>query len=149
MRQGYGRPQPNWNDQFESRFRYRGGLRVKIANAYGGRPPQGGRARETIVDEALAGLVEPLPAAKKATVLVHDDHFHPASLTVARGAVVTWRWVGENQHDLRFRRSRGLPRVAASRARTTGSVRRTFRKRGKYRHLCTLHAGMTGRVRVR
>ena len=82
-------------------------------------------------------------------MLVHDDHFHPAGLTVARGAAVTWRWVGENQHDLRFRRSRGLRRVAGSRARTAGSVRRTFRKRGKYRYLCTLHAGMTGRVRVR
>mgnify|MGYP006137809641 CR=1 FL=1 len=31
------------------------------------------------------GLVDPLPVARDATVLVHDDHFHPATLTVARG----------------------------------------------------------------
>ena len=47
LRQGYGRPQPDWNDRWESRFTYRN-LSVKIANA------NGGEARKTDALEAVA-----------------------------------------------------------------------------------------------
>jgi plastocyanin len=107
------------------------------------------RARETVVDDALRGLVEPLPVARDATVLVHDDHFHPATLTIARRATVTWRWTGAHQHDLRFRHRRGQPRVAGARARLDGEIRRRFTRAGTYRYLCTLQGGMTGTIRVR
>ena len=147
LRAGYGRQAPDWDASLESRFEWNG-LQVKLANASDGDHHKIA-AREAIVDEALAGLVEPLPVARDATVIVHDDHFHPATLTVARGATVTWRWAGEHAHDLRFSRKRGLPRVAGARARIRGEVKRRFTRRGTYRYVCTLHDGMGGAIRVR
>ena len=65
LRNGYGRQAPDWDAALESRFEW-DGLQVKLANATGGDHHKI-LARETIVDAALAGLVEPLPAAKNAT----------------------------------------------------------------------------------
>ena len=147
LRAGYGRTAPDWDAKLESHFDWKG-IKVKLANASGGDHFKI-RARETVVDQALEGLVEPLRASRDATVIVHDDHFHPGTVTVARGSSVSWRWTGENPHDLRFRRTRGLPRIRAAGMRRSGAVRRKFSRRGTYRYLCTLHEGMTGRVRVR
>ena len=147
LRDGYGREAPDWDPNLESHFEWNG-LKVKLANASGGDHHKI-RARETIVDDALRGLVDPLPVARDATVLVHDDHFHPSSITVARNSTVTWRWTGEHAHDLRFRRYRGQPRIAGARPRRGGQTSRRFTRAGTYRYLCTLHPGMTGTVRVR
>ena len=154
LREGYGREAPDWNADLESRFAWQG-LRVKLANASGGDHHKI-LARERIVDDALDGLIEPLPATapvaavpRAATVLVHDDHFHPASVTIRRGGTVRWKWAGHHRHDLRFRRSRKGPRIAAGKARLKGTATRRFRRRGTYRYVCTLHHGMRGTVVVR
>jgi len=147
LRAGYGRQAPDWNTELESRFE-RDGLQVKLANVSGGDHHKI-RARETVVDDALQGLVDPLPASRDATVLAHDDHFHPGTVTIARGTTVTWRWTGDNAHDLRFAHKRGRPRIPGVRARRAGEVRRRFTRVGTYRYACTLHDGMKGAVRVR
>ncbi|HEX2085181.1 MAG TPA: plastocyanin/azurin family copper-binding protein [Solirubrobacteraceae bacterium] len=143
LRRGYGRTPPDWDAALESRFAW-SGLHVKLASASGGDRHKIA-ARERVVEEALRGLVEPLPAAGRATIGVHDDHFHPAAVTIRRGGTVTWRWLSHHPHDLRFRRD------AARRApaRTSGRVRRRFPRAGTYRFRCTLHAGMRGKVVVR
>ena len=147
LREGYGREAPDWDANLESRFEWEG-LKVKLANATGGDHHKI-LARERIVDDALRGLIAPDHVPARATVQVHDDHFHPAKVTLRRGGKVTWRWTGHHVHDLRFRRSRRLPGITAVAARTGGQTSRRFRRRGTYRYLCTLHAGMRGAVIVR
>ena len=58
LRQGYRRPQPDWNRSWESHFDV-DGIRVKIANANGGEAHKTD-ALEAVTTAALAGLVEPL-----------------------------------------------------------------------------------------
>jgi len=153
LREGYGREAPDWDADLESRFEWNG-LQVKLANATGGDHHKI-LARERIVDDALRGLIAPLPASagaalpRTATVLVHDDHFHPARVTIRRGGRVRWRWAGHHPHDLRFRRAPKLPRIRPSAARLEGAMTRRFRRTGTYRYLCTIHRGMRGAVVVR
>jgi plastocyanin len=147
LREGYGREAPDWDAALESRFEWNG-LQVKLANATGGDHHKI-LARERIVDDALRGLVAPDHVPSTATVLVHDDHFHPARVTIRRGGKLRWRWTGHHVHDLRFRRARGLARIASGAARVEGTITRRFRRAGTYRYACTLHAGMRGRVVVR
>jgi plastocyanin len=121
---------------------------VKLANATGGDHHKI-LARETIVDDALHGLVAPDHVAANATVHVHDDRFHPARARVRRGGTITWRWAGEHAHDLRFRRGPRLPPVTGARAQRDGAITRRFRRRGNYRYACTRHPAMRGTVVVR
>ena len=147
LREGYGREAPDWDADLESRFTWQD-IEVKLANATGGDHHKI-RARERIVDDALHGLVAPDRVPARATVLVHDDHFHPARVKLRRGGSVRWRWAGGHPHDIRFRRARRLPRIKRAAARTQGAVTRRFRRPGAYRYVCTLHRGMRGAVVVR
>lgn len=61
LRQGYGRPQPDWNPAWESHFDYKD-LEVKIANANGGEAHKTD-ALEAVTVSALGGLVVPLSTA--------------------------------------------------------------------------------------
>lgn len=88
-------------------------------------------------------------SAQVARVSVKDDVFSPKVARVDAGGKVIWRWKGSNDHDIKFRSAPAgakLPSGAA--ARGIGRFSRTFRKRGTYRYVCTLHEddGMTGRV---
>lgn len=77
LRQGYGRPQPDWNDRWESRFAYKG-IQVKIANANGGEAHKTD-ALEAVTVAALGGVVRrPPPAAPTHT----DAHAHAAAASV-------------------------------------------------------------------
>lgn len=60
LRQGYNRPQPDWNTSWESHFTYEG-LQVKIANANGGETHKTA-ALEAVTLAALDGLAVPAPA---------------------------------------------------------------------------------------
>jgi plastocyanin len=90
-------------------------------------------------------------ASKGTSVSVRDDVFSPRSLTVARGAKVTWRWRGQNPHNVKFRK---VPSGASKRGtgtKTSGRFSRTFSKSGRYRYVCTIHEslGMKGSVSVK
>jgi plastocyanin len=81
------------------------------------------------------------------TVTLKDISFMPRSLTVARGTTVAFAFRDDGTtHDVT---STGASRFAKIAARSSGSVRRTFRRTGTYRYACTLHPGMTGRITVR
>jgi len=87
--------------------------------------------------------------AKTKRVSVRDDSFSPKTVRVARGGKVTWVWRGENDHNVRFRKApAGSKRPKGSSTQSSGRFSRTFRKRGTYRYVCTIHEdlGMRGRV---
>jgi plastocyanin len=81
------------------------------------------------------------------TVTLKDISFMPRSLAIARGTTVAFAFRDDGTtHDVT---STGASRFTKIAARSSGSVRRTFRRAGTYRYACTLHPGMTGRITVR
>lgn len=93
---------------------------------------------------ALAGPLAP-PAR---TVELRAIAFSPRVLRIRPGQRVTWRW-NDGPHIPHDLRSTGAPRFAGSAARKTGTHTVRFFRAGTYRYVCTIHAGMTGRVIVR
>lgn len=93
---------------------------------------------------ALAGPLAP-PAR---TVELRAIAFSPRVLRIRPGQRVTWRWNDGPYipHDLR---STGTLRFRGSQAKKAGTHTVRFQRSGTYRYLCTIHAGMTGRVVVR
>lgn len=97
----------------------------------------------------VAGLVAPAPASAQVTVRVGDNFFAPAKRTVPRGALVRFRWVGGNPHNVVKRRGPGPGFRSATTSRRGVNFTRRFRQRGSYRLVCTIHAGMAMTLRVR
>lgn len=87
-----------------------------------------------------AGLAAPALAANK-TVRVADNVFKAKVVTINKGNTVTWNWVGNNPHNVKFKNF-------SSKLQVNGTYRRTFRTRGTFRYRCTIHSGMTGKVIV-
>jgi plastocyanin len=86
--------------------------------------------------------------ALRKRVAVQDNFFEPRSVNIHRGERVTWIWRGENEHNVTFVR---VPKGAGKRGaetRLTGRWSRRFRKRGLYKYVCTIHAGMRGTIDV-
>jgi plastocyanin len=121
------------------------------------------KGRETAFAVALAtavvGAMYVAPAvggndatsAKTKSVSVRDDFFRPKRVTVGSGDRVRWAWRDEGTHNVRFRKvPRGASRRPGSRLKDSGTFARTFRKRGGYSYVCTIHEdlGMTGSVKV-
>ena len=85
----------------------------------------------------------------KARVLVKDNYFEPRSTEVLEGGLVSWKWRGENRHNIRFTKvPAGAARKGAS-LRTEGRWKRKFRRPGVYRYVCKVWSGMRGSVTVR
>ena len=101
-----------------------------------------------IVAAALAGSSTLSTAAGTKTIAVKDDVFSPKRTTISKNTLVTWRWRGDNPHNVR---SRGTKRFKSSAIKTEGTHRYRFRKAGTYRYVCTIHEddGMTGTIIVR
>lgn len=83
----------------------------------------------------------PVPQPLDAEVIVRDNFFLPANVTVARGGTVTWIFAGEVAHDVT---AQGF----ASGLRAEGSFRWTFPAPGTFDYRCTVHPRMIGRVTV-
>jgi len=92
---------------------------------------------------AVAAIAVPAVAAGP-TVRVGDDYFRAKTVTVKKGTTVTWRWVGSDSHNVVFKGFK-------STLKNKGTYRHTFRRRGTFRYVCTLHddRGMRGTVVVR
>jgi plastocyanin len=84
----------------------------------------------------------PRTSGASATVQVQDNIFAPEVLTVAAGAVVQWRWTGENLHNV-------TGDDFASLSQGSGVFDRPFARPGTYYYRCTLHTHMLGEVVVR
>src|SRR5262245_43941756 len=79
-----------------------------------------------------------------ATVRVNDNFFRAKTVRITKGSTVTWRWAGQNQHNVVFRGFK-------SHLQTSGSYRHKFGTKGTFRYVCTIHEdeGMKGTVIVR
>jgi len=113
-------------------------------------------SRRTLLGVALAAAVlspaAPAGAAAPREVLIQDNFYLPAKLTVARGATVRWRWPDEpiDVHDVKLRSGpRGVKRFRSEPAAGGYTFRRKLRRPGLYRIVCTLHEEMKMTVRVR
>lgn len=101
---------------------------------------------------AGAGLLAPASAESRTTIRLLDNFFNPSFKRVRRGALVRFRWAGNNPHNVT--KISGPGRNFASRTTRQRGInfRRRFRKPGRYRLQCTIHPrtqNLTLRVRRR
>jgi plastocyanin len=95
----------------------------------------------------VAGPVGSTDASSGKTVVLKNVRFTPKKLTVSRGAKVTFLWHdGITRHNVT---SVGARHFKSATSRSTGTYSVRLKKAGTYRYECTLHPGMTGRIRVR
>jgi plastocyanin len=85
-------------------------------------------------------------ASSGKTVKVGDNFFGPKTLTVGRGAKVTWHWAGVLRHNVVVHTG---PTFFSSKTQVRGSFSRTFTKKGTYRLVCTIHPSMKMTLVVR
>ncbi len=79
-------------------------------------------------------------------VKVKDDYFSPKTLTVGKGAKVTWAWAGSLYHNVTVQSG---PVKFASRTQVRGSFSHVFSKPGVYHLYCTIHPHMKMTIVVR
>jgi plastocyanin len=101
---------------------------------------------------ALAGLATlggTAGAAPKTTVVLGDNFFSPSEKTVRRGTKVRFKWTGNRPHNVT--KASGPGGGFASRTTRSRGVNfaKKFKKAGTYRIVCTIHAGMGMRLKVR
>ncbi len=91
------------------------------------------------------GLV-PAAHAGPRVVKAKDFLFKPGKVTIKRGSIVKWRFLDASAHNVV---SRGTRRFRSSQDMRSGTYRVRFRKRGRYRYVCTIHPlSMRGVVTV-
>jgi plastocyanin len=83
---------------------------------------------------ALPSLAATTPSK---TVAVKDDFFGPKKLTVKKGATVAWVWKGTEGHNVAVANGPSNFRFGT---RKKGTKTHTFKKRGTYSIVCTIHA---------
>ena len=83
------------------------------------------------------------------TVEVNDDYFIPSSLTVRKGTMVRFNWVGINEHNVV--KSTGPGPVFESDPMQGAGVlyKRRFTKPGRYTLICSIHDGMDMSLKVK
>ena len=86
------------------------------------------------------------PSTAATTVRVDDDVFRPGTVTVRSGSTVTWRWVGDNPHNVTVTRG---PVKFRSGTKRSGRFSKKLRRGGTYRIVCTIHPGMDMTLKVR
>jgi plastocyanin len=85
-----------------------------------------------------AGVVAlPATGATTKTVRVKDSFFSPKKLTIKKGTKVTWVWKGKERHNVA---TASGPSTVRFGTRKKGKRSYTFKKRGTYRLVCTIHA---------
>lgn len=93
---------------------------------------------------------------QRKTIHIGDNYFAPTKLKVHKGARITWKWPSfensGNVHDVKLKRApKGVRkrRFHSQPASSDYRFRRTLRRPGLYRFICTFHAGMKVTIRVR
>jgi plastocyanin len=79
-------------------------------------------------------------------VRVADNHYSVKRLAIARGTRVTWRWVGELNHNVTVKSG---PSRFHSRTQAAGTFSHVFDRRGTYTLYCTIHPYMKMTIVVR
>jgi plastocyanin len=89
---------------------------------------------------AVGGGVAAIPSSGASgvkTVAVKDDFFKPKKLTISKGTKVKWVWKGKQRHNVAVANGPSFFRAGT---RKKGSFKHTFKKRGTYSIVCTIHA---------
>jgi plastocyanin len=96
---------------------------------------------------ATAGVsLAAIPAfAATRTTGVRDDFFSPKSLTVKKNTTVKWIWKGTNPHNVHVTKG---PIKFKSAVKTSGTYSKKLTRKGTYRIVCDIHAGMKQTIRV-
>ena len=82
---------------------------------------------------AALGLSASAVGSGTATVKISDYKFTPKVLHIHRGTTVTWKWTGEDPHNVTGPHFR-------SATKKTGTFRHRFTRRGTFKYVCTIHA---------
>lgn len=95
---------------------------------------------------AIAAFFATMSIASGPTVRIKGSssatyHFKPKAVTVHRGTTVHWKWDSNAPHNVSFSAKKH------SDTGSSGSYKRTFKKKGTYRYVCTVH-GFHGKVVV-
>ena len=112
--------------------------------------------RALIAALAGAALLSAAPAhgVARKTVAVGDNYFASHSLTVKRGARITWRWPGYEEagdvHDVGLASGpKGVKKFRSEPAATDYRYSRKLSVPGTYRLNCSLHHEMRMTIKVR
>jgi plastocyanin len=98
------------------------------------------RALAILAALVVGGGAAAIPSAVASgtkTVSVKDDFFSPKKLTVSKGGKVKWVWKGKERHNVAVANGPSFFRAGT---RKKGSFTHTFKKRGTYSIVCTIHA---------
>jgi plastocyanin len=82
------------------------------------------------------------PPAAAGHVNVTDNTFTPKVIEIAPGDTVTWDFKGNAQHN-----AKGEGGIDSGNMKE-GSYEKQFNSAGTYSYVCTIHPGMTGKVKV-
>lgn len=100
---------------------------------------------------ALLGTLAVTAFGATRTVKIGDNWFVRASgshsAVIAKGSTVKWVWTGRRPHNVT--KTGGPGRGFHSTTKSSGSYRHTFRRRGLYTIVCTIHPGMEMKLRVK
>ena len=98
---------------------------------------------------AVPGVLAAQALAATRSVKVGDDYFvrkgSTPTVTVHKGTKVTWRWRGEDLHNIAVTKG---PVKFHSPYKASGTYSHKMRKAGRYTIVCTIHSGMKMKLRV-
>jgi plastocyanin len=87
-----------------------------------------------VVSVTVAGILAAQAFASTKKITIKDNSFSTSKVTVKKGGKVTWRWSGTNNpHNVT---SSGH---FHSKTMSSGSYSKTFKKKGTFSVICTVH----------
>jgi plastocyanin len=89
----------------------------------------------------MVGLAGEATAGKK-TVKLGDNFFAPPSLTVKKGTLVRFKWIGENDHNVVKKKGPGKSSASTTTDAPGIHFKKRFKKTGNYKLICTIHEKM-------
>lgn len=101
---------------------------------------------------ALVAAPATASAPKPRKVVLADNYFLPAKLKVKKGTTIKWKWGPEayDVHDVKLKSGpKGVKKFHSSPGTAGFSFKRTLKKPGVYKIVCTLHEEMKMTIRVR
>jgi plastocyanin len=105
-----------------------------------------------IAGAALVAAPATAAAPKPRTVKIADNYYLPAKLTVRPGTTIKWRWPAEagDVHDVKLKSGpSGVRKFHSDPASAGYTFKRTLKKTGRYKIVCTLHEEMRMTITVR
>jgi plastocyanin len=108
------------------------------------------KVRKLLVLVISIGVLALMPLTANGSAVKHvrvgdDLRFHPKKLKVHKGTKVLWKWDGMLLHNVTVTKG---PVKFHSKTMTSGTYSHTFKKKGTYTLVCTVH-GFKMTVKVR